>query len=146
MILVDTNIPMYLVGAAHPNKDVARAALERAIVDGERLVTDAEVLQEILHRYAAIDRRDAIGPCIDAVLGVVDDVLAIERPDVLAAQRLVERVPRLSARDALHVAVMQRHGIDEILTFDRGFDAIAGLRRRPADPSPTRSSRRPRSG
>src|SRR5262245_34063500 len=51
MILVDSNIPMYLVGAAHPNKDSARSALERAIVDGERLVTDAEVLQEILHRY-----------------------------------------------------------------------------------------------
>jgi predicted nucleic acid-binding protein len=40
-------------------------------------------------------------------------------------------VPELSARDALHVAVMQRHGIGEILTFDRGFDAIPGLRRRP---------------
>lgn len=148
MILVDTNIPMYLVGAAHPNKDAARAAVERALVDGERLVTDAEVLQEILHRYAAIDRRDAIGPCIDAVLGVVDDVLAIERADVIAAQRLVERVSQLSARDALHVAVMQRHGIGEILTFDRGFDAIAGLRRRPADdgPSPTRTSRGRRSG
>lgn len=25
-----------------------------------RAVTDAEVLQEILHRYTAIDRRDAI--------------------------------------------------------------------------------------
>ena len=148
MILVDTNIPMYLVGAAHPNKDAARAALERALVDGERLVTDTEVLQEILHRYAAIDRRDAIGPCMDAILGVVDDVLAIERADVIAAQRLVERVPELSARDAIHVAVMQRHGIGEVLTFDRGFDAVAGLRRRPADdgPSPTRTSRGRRSG
>ena len=148
MILVDTNIPMYLVGAAHPNKDAARAALERALVDGERLVTDAEVLQEILHRYAAIDRRDAIGPCMDAILGVVDEVLAIERADVVAAQRLVERVSQLSARDALHVAVMQRHGIGEVLTFDRGFDVIAGLRRRPVDdrPSPTRTSRGRRSG
>jgi hypothetical protein len=133
MILVDSNVPMYLVGAEHPNKEAARAALERAIVDGERLVTDAEVLQEILHRYAAIQRRDAIGPCMDAVLGVVDDVFPIERPDVLAAQRLLERIPPLSARDAVHVAVMQRHGIGEILTFDRGFDAIPGLRRLPAE-------------
>ena len=132
MILVDSNIPMYLVGAPHPNKEAARIALERAIVDGERLVTDAEVLQEILHRYAAIERRDAIGPCMDAVLGVVDEVIAIERADVVAAQRLVERVARLSARDAIHVAVMQRYGIGEALTFDCGFDAIPGIVRRPA--------------
>ena len=132
MILVDTNVPMYLVGAAHPNKESARTALERAVGDGAQLVTHAEVLQEILHRYVAIDRRDAIGPCLDALLGVVDEVLPIEVADVLAAQRLVERIPAMSARDAIHVAVMRRHGIDDILTFDRGFDSIPGIRRLPA--------------
>ena len=82
MIFVDSNIPMYLVGAEHPNKAAARALLERAITDGEILVTDAEVLQEILHRYVAIDRRDAIGPTLDALLGVVDEIFAVERGDV----------------------------------------------------------------
>ena len=76
MIFIDSNIPMYLVGAAHPNKDAARALLERAIVEAERLVTDAEVLQEILHRYVAIDHREAIGPAFDAILGLVDAVSA----------------------------------------------------------------------
>ena len=32
------------------------------------LLTDAEVLQEILHRYVAINRRDAIQPAFDALL------------------------------------------------------------------------------
>jgi predicted nucleic acid-binding protein len=128
---VDSNIPMYLVGADHPNKHAARIALERAIADGERLVTDAEVLQEILHRYVAIDRRDAIGPATELLLAVVDEVVAVDADLVLAAGRLVQRVARLSARDALHVAAMRRDGIDDILTFDRGFDAITGIRRRP---------------
>ena len=57
MILVDSNIPMYLVGSPHPLKADAQRLLEKLITDRERLVTDAEVLQEILHRYAAIDRR-----------------------------------------------------------------------------------------
>ena len=70
MILVDSNVPMYLVGAAHPHKVDAQRLLERCIADGERLVTDAEVLQEILHRYVAIDRRDAIQPALDALMGV----------------------------------------------------------------------------
>jgi uncharacterized protein len=130
-VFVDSNIPMYLVGAEHPNKDRARSAVERAIAAGERLVTDAEVMQEILHRYAAIGRPDAIGPAFDALLGVVDEVFAIDPDAVLAASRLLQRTSGISARDALHVAIMRRHGVDDILTFDTGFDAIAGLRRLP---------------
>ena len=128
MILVDSNIPMYLVGAAHPNKEAARRLVERAIIVDERLVTDADVLQEILHRYVAIDRREAIGPAFDALLGIVDAVLPIELADVQRARRLVGS-PSLSARDAIHVAVMQRHDIDRILSFDRAFDGIPGLTR-----------------
>src|SRR5665213_4611415 len=53
---VDSNIPMYLVGVPHPNKDAARRALDLCITQGERLVTSAEVMQEILHRYSAVRR------------------------------------------------------------------------------------------
>lgn len=60
MILVDSNIPMYLIGAPHPHKSDAQRLLERLVSEHQRLVTDAEVLQEILHRYVALNRRDAI--------------------------------------------------------------------------------------
>jgi predicted nucleic acid-binding protein len=129
MIFVDSNIPMYLVGAAHPHKADAVRLLERAIAAGERLVTSAEVLQEILHRYVGIDRRDAIQPAFDAILGVVDEVLSIDRKDVERARELVLGAARLSARDALHAAVMEREGIVQILTFDTGFDRAPGLTR-----------------
>ena len=129
MIFVDSNIAMYRVGADHPNKAAARRLLERAIVDDEPLTTDVEVLQELLHRYLAIDRRDAIGPAWEAIVGVVDVILAIEREDVDRARRLISAASRLSARDALHLAVMQRHGITRILSFDAGFDGIVGIER-----------------
>ncbi len=129
MILVDSNVPMYLVGADHPHKVDARRLLEKLIADGERLVTDAEALQEILHRYVAIGRRDAIQPALDALLGVVDEVVPIEGEDVLAARDVVLGMPTLSARDALHIAVMRRHRIERILTFDRGFDGVPGVQR-----------------
>jgi len=128
VIFVDSNIPMYLVGADHPNKDVARRLLERAITDGELLVTDAEVLQEILHRYVAIDRRDAIEPATAALLGVVDEVFPVERADVEQARQIVLGT-RLSARDAVHLAILRRRGIDRILTFDRAFDQVEGITR-----------------
>ena len=129
MILVDSNVPMYLVGAEHPHKIDAQRLLERAIADGVRLVADAEVLQEILHRYAAIDRRDAMQPCIAALLAVVDEILPVEAADVLAAKDLLLETASLSARDAIHVAIMRRHGVEGILSFDRGLDAVPGIRR-----------------
>lgn len=129
MIFVDSNIPMYLVGADHPNKEAARRLLERAIVDNEPLATDAEVLQELLHRYTAIRRRDAIDAAFEALLGIVDVVHGIEFEDVERARRLLSGTDRLSARDAIHLAVMQRHEIDRILTFDEAFDGVTGVDR-----------------
>ena len=129
MIFIDSNVPMYLVGAAHPHKVDARVRLEGLIAAGERLVTSAEVLQEILHRYVAIRRRDAIGPAFELVSGIVDEVFAVTREDVEAAKSVLDGIPELSARDALHVAVMRRREITRILTYDTGFDVVPGLER-----------------
>ena len=129
MIFVDSNIPMYLVGAPHPNKEAARRLLENAIECAERLVTDAEVLQEILHRYTAIRRPDAIQPTVNALLGVVDEVLPIEGQDVERARDVLLGESGLSSRDALHVAVMRRHGVRRVMTFDTTLDRAPGLER-----------------
>ena len=129
MIFVDSNIPMYLIGAPHPHKTEAQLLLERLIASGQRLVTDAEVLQEIVHRYAAIGRREAIGPAFRLVLDVVDDVLPIEKADVLRAGEIVQSRALLSARDSVHIAIMERHGIRSILSFDADYDHWPGLKR-----------------
>jgi hypothetical protein len=135
VILIDSNIPMYLVGAEHPNKALARGMLERVVIDAEPLVTDAEVLQVILHHYTAIGRRDAISAAFDALLGVVDEVFAVDLPTVEEARRILEAGVAASARDAIHVAVMRIAGIDRVMTFDRGFDRVAGIRRLSGDPT-----------
>ena len=121
---------MYLVGAAHKNKDKAQRLIERAVRNREALVTDAEVLQEILHRYVAIDRPDAIQPAFDAILGLVDEVFSITVDDVKAAKTLILGRPgKASARDAIHIAVMQRLDITRIITFDRDYDRFETLER-----------------
>jgi len=129
VIFIDSNIPMYLIGRAHPHKDGAQRLLEGAAIAGERLVTDAEVLQEILHRYDALRQRQWIQPAFDALLGVVSEVLPVELADLERAKNLLLPSRRLSARDALHLAVMQRHGIAAIMSYDTGFDGLAGVRR-----------------
>jgi uncharacterized protein len=131
VILIDSNVPMYLVGADHPHKSDARRLLERLVSERQRLVTDAEVFQEILHRYVAIARRDAIQPAFDALLSVVDDVFPIGEPDVLLAKDIVATRMALSARDAIHLAVMERNGLRRIFSFDQGFDSVTGIERLP---------------
>ena len=129
MIFLDSNVPMYLIGASHPHKIDAQRILERLVSERQRLVTDAEVLQEILHRYVAIERRDAIQPAFDALLGIVDDVLTIERATVERAKEILLGNQRLSARDAVHLAVMEQHHVERIVSFDSGFDGHPGITR-----------------
>jgi predicted nucleic acid-binding protein len=129
MVFVDSNIPMYLVGATHPHKADARRLLEQLVGERQKLVTDAEVLQEILHRYTAIERRDAIQPAFDALLGIVDEVFPIDQPTVERAKAIALGHERLSARDALHLAAMMHNGVDRILSFDKGFDGYPGIAR-----------------
>ena len=129
VILIDSNVPMYLVGGAHPNKANAERLLEKLTLERQRLVTDAEVLQEILHRYAAIDRRDAIQPAFDAILRVVDEVFAVDQSVAERAKQIVLEYRQLSARDAVHLAVMEKNGIEQILSFDAGLDIFPKISR-----------------
>src|SRR5260370_30427369 len=120
---------MYLIGAAHPHKTEAQVILERLTAAGERLVTDAEMLQEILHRYTSINRRVAIGPALRVTLDIVDEVFPIEKAEVLRAGEITQNRTSMSARDAVHIAVMERHGIRTIVSFDADFDRWRGLQR-----------------
>ena len=129
MIFVDANIPMYIVGDHEKYRSMARRLVENAVMARERLVTNAEVLQEILHRYVAIDRRDAIQPAFDAILGVVDEIFAVTLEDVERAKTILHGRKKHSARDAIHLATMERHSVTRIMTFDVGFDSYPGVSR-----------------
>jgi predicted nucleic acid-binding protein len=120
---------MYLVGSAHPNKIAAEQALTALIARREKLVSDAEVLQEILHRYSAIGRLDAIQPAFDALLGLVDEIFPIEAENVQGAKIILLGKYHLSARDAIHLAVMAEHDVQRILSFDQGLDRYPNVRR-----------------
>jgi hypothetical protein len=129
VIFIDSNVPMYLVGSPHSNKIAAEHALAALIARQEKLVTNAEVFQEILHRYAAIGRLDAVQAAFDAVLGLIDEVFPIELENVERAKTILLGNYRFSARDAIHVAVMEQRGIQRILSFDQGFDRYPHVQR-----------------
>jgi uncharacterized protein len=131
VIFIDANVPMYLVGRPHAHKLDAQLILERLAGERRRMVTSSDVFQELLYRYVASDRREKIESAFQTLRGLVDEVLPVEEADAFAAKDVIHAYPRLSARDALHTAVMHRHHITQIVSFDRGFDVLPGLARLP---------------
>ncbi|MQA90417.1 MAG: PIN domain-containing protein [Gemmatimonas sp.] len=129
MILVDSNIFMYAGGAEHPHKEPSVAYLAR-IARGEiDAVIDAEVLQEILHRYRALRRWSDGQQVYDLTRQIVPTVLPVTADDLDVARDILDRYERLQARDAVHAAVAAANGIHVICSYDRDFDGLEGLER-----------------
>lgn len=130
MIFLDANIFMYAAGASSPQREPSREFLARIpLASGPRCCTDAEVLQELLHRYRSIGRAELGFRAFDAVVGLAIPILPVGEDEVARARRLLEDTPALSTRDGVHLGVMEAHGITDVLTYDRGFDAVDWVRR-----------------
>jgi len=70
------------------------------------------------------------GTSSSRVLGhtqIADEVLAVDRATAERAKEIVMGRRQMSARDAVHLAVMEQHGIKRILSFDSGFDGFPGI-------------------
>lgn len=126
---VDTSVIMYAAGSDHALKAPCQRVLER-VADGELdAVISVEVVQEIIHRFAAI-RRPAQGASIASdAMDLFAPVLPITHATVRRMPELIALYSALAARDLLHVAACQQEGIEEIISTDRGFEAVVGLRR-----------------
>ncbi len=129
MIYVDSNVPMYLVGAEHPHKQRVVALVPQLISARDQLVTSAETFREILHRYRALGDGDHLSAAYDALDAMISMVADVTRDDVDQARAHSGRYPRLSSRDCLHLAVMNRIGCNTIWSYDTGFDAVGALQR-----------------
>ena len=126
---IDTNVPMYAAGSEHPLRKPALNVLEAVATGSMEAVTDAEVLQELLHRYCAIGKRDKAFKLFDTFAALMQNcILPVTPMDMKAARSFLERYIALSPRDCVHLAVMQTAGVEAILTADRGFALVKGIR------------------
>ena len=129
-ILIDVNIPIYASGREHPLKLPCQRVLRLVGARIEEFITDAEVLQELLHRYHALRiwdvGRQVYAEFSEAMRG---RVLPIHHRHIEAAAQMLTDHPRLQARDAIHVAVMFDAGCERIVSADRAFDAVPEVTR-----------------
>jgi predicted nucleic acid-binding protein len=130
---LDANVLMYAAGTAHALKEPCQRALTRAVENGVELVTDAEVLQEILHRYFSLARPAAARTVYQIAVRVCGVVLPIRERDTTRALELLEEHPRLSPRDAIHVATMEHRELTFLLSTDADFDGLPQIERVPPD-------------
>ncbi len=93
-------------------------------------ITDAEVLQEMLHRYLALrlwpQGREVFRWFRELMQDRVETVIA---DDVEHAAGLADSHPGLQARDLVHAAVMRQLGIRQIVSTDKGFDRLPDVER-----------------
>src|ERR1700722_16095815 len=108
-VFIDSNIPIYVAGADHEHRDPARRFLERVEHHEVESCTSTEVLQEILCRYSALGRRDLGGRVYDLFVEACPEVLEVTLADLDRARDLIARTANISARNAIHAAVMLNH-------------------------------------
>lgn len=128
-LFLDASVVMYAAGADHPLRGPCRAALRRVVEDDLPLVTSSEVLQEILYRYFSLGRPAVAESVFHATRDLCSPILPVAEADAVRALDLLLEHEGLSPRDAVHVAVMEHHDLDRILSTDTDFDAVGTIRR-----------------
>jgi predicted nucleic acid-binding protein len=127
-LFVDTNVLLYAAGTAHALKRPAESWLRR-IASGEvAATTSSEVVQEILFVLA---RRDAVDEALALTrdtLVLFPNLLAVGHKEMSRSLALLRKHPATSVRDAVHAGTMLENGVRDILTADRDFARIPGIR------------------
>lgn len=126
---VDANVFLYASGVEHPLREPCQAILRRIEEGRLSAATSAEVAQEVLFVASRSKRVDAALELARGLIALFPDLLPVTREDVKLACDLFERHPGLPIRDAVHAATMRNNGLTTIVTADRHFDAIPGIRR-----------------
>lgn len=117
--LLDVNVPMYAGGQAHRYKEPC-AWVMREVAEGRLAAAiDTEAVQEILYRYGALQQWSIAVKMATNVLDIVPTILPVQEADARLAVALLQPYGPVGvkARDVLHVAVMQNHGLTDIVTI-----------------------------
>ena len=127
---VDTNIPIYAAGRDHPYKEPCARIIRAIAVNPARFLTDAEVLQELMHHYLRTNRwvagREVFHRFETLLRGRIEPTYP---DDIIRAARMADEVSHVSSRDLVHAAVMDRCETGLIVSTDADFDRVSAVRR-----------------
>jgi predicted nucleic acid-binding protein len=127
VIVLDTTVLVYAVGAEHPLREPCRRIV-KAVTEGRvAATTTVEVVQEFVHvANRRADRRRVVtaGRRYAALLA---PLLVATSDDLEQALSLYERHRELGALDALLAATAMRSDAAALVSADRQFGTVGGL-------------------
>lgn len=128
MIVLDTTVLVYALGRNHELRDPCRALIE-SIASGEiAATTTPEVVQEFTHvRARRTDRRDAAQTAADCA-ELLDPLITVRRGHLVSGLTLFERHAGVGAFDAVLAAVALESAAAALVSADRAFADVPGLR------------------
>lgn len=129
VLFLDANILMYAVGKEHPYREPCRAILRQIALDELIVVTNVEVLQELLHRYRSLGKPELASTLYAATKDLCEEVFAVTVGDLDRAQEILHSSGDISVRDAVHAATVLLRGLGEILSTDQHFESVEGITR-----------------
>jgi uncharacterized protein len=130
---LDANVFIrYLTGDDPIKQGASRLLFERLDRDEEQLLTSEAVVAEIIYvltsrAHYGLTREAAVQRLLPTLR--CPGLRIANRTVVLRALDVYEAHSRLDYEDALSVAHMESAGIDEIVSYDRGFDRVEGIKR-----------------
>lgn len=128
MIVLDTTVLVYAAGTEHPLKAPSERVLEAVATGAIRATTIPGVLQEFASVWARRrPRKDAAARARD-YLAILAPLQRIGEQEVEAGLRLFERHTELGSFDAVLAAVALNHDSDALVSADRAFASVRGLR------------------
>jgi predicted nucleic acid-binding protein len=124
MIVLDTTVLVYAVGAEHPLRDPSRELLQ-AIADGAvDASTSVEVIQEFVHvRARRRGRGDAVAAGRDYA-ELLSPLLSVTREELQRGLELFEHSEQLGTFDAVLAAAAISGGASALVSADSGFATL----------------------
>lgn len=129
MKLLDANVIIYAVGRPHAYKEMSRRVTERMLAGEIEANINTEVLQEVLHYFHRVRQTQAALDAFDDLASMFPQPIPIDVTTAQLARDLLGRYPFLQVRDAFHAAVVRQHRLEGIISADRAFDRVVGLKR-----------------
>ncbi len=130
-VFLDTNIPMYASGKEHKYKKSCQDIILSAASGRLTAYTDVKVFQEILHRFYYIKKINVGHFLFDSFFKIMEGfILPVTPEDIFMARNLSQQYMEtgLSPRDLIHTAVMLNNSINHIITTDKGFKKVEGIK------------------
>jgi len=124
---IAANVILYALVRAEPAYAAACTRILDAVVDGTAEgLTSTAVIEEVMHIELSSNTAELRGVA-GIAYAMLTPLLVVSDDAVRHALGL--EAPHLGANDRVHVGTCRVHEIETVVTGDRGFDGVRGIRR-----------------